>query len=173
MSTGLKSVRHVVVDSPIGELTIVRDGGCFTGLYFPHHWTRPDASRFGPRVDATEDRSFDDMIAQLGEYFAGTRQEFELPLDPQGRQTARRVWRFIAGIPYGRTTTYGALVAKLGGDVDARTVGGFVGQNPLSIIIPCHRVVGADGSLTGYAGGLARKRHLLDLEQAGSAQTLW
>jgi methylated-DNA-[protein]-cysteine S-methyltransferase len=169
------STRHVVIDSPIGPLTLVRDEHGLTGLYYRGHWTRPDKTTFGPRVEPSDDHGFDEAIAQLREYFAGERREFDLPLNPHGNETARQVWRLLAEIPYGQTTTYGALARQVGGDVDARDIGGFVGHNPLSIFIPCHRVVGSTGKLTGYAGGLDRKRHLLELEKAipVAPQALW
>ena len=160
------STRHAVIDSPIGPLTIVRDDEGITGLYYPGHWTRPDPAIFGPRVEVADDRGFDAAVAQLGEYFAGARREFDLPLTPHGSPAAHRVWKLLAEIPYGQTTTYGTLAREIGGTINARAVGGFVGRNPLSIFIPCHRVVGSTGQLTGYAGGLDRKQHLLELEGA-------
>jgi len=169
------STRHVVLDSPIGPLTLVRDDEGLTGLYYPGHWTRPDRNSFGPRVAASDDHGFDEAVIQLREYFAGEREDFDLPLNPRGSDTARQVWRLLAEIPYGQTTTYGELARKVGGGVDPRDIGGFVGDNPLSILIACHRVVGSTGKLTGYAGGLDRKRYLLELENAipASPQTLW
>jgi methylated-DNA-[protein]-cysteine S-methyltransferase len=169
------STRHVVIDSPIGPLTLVRDDDGLTGLYYPGHWTRPDQTTFGPRVEPSDDHGFDEAIAQLREYFAGERQEFDLPLNPVGSERARRLWRLLTEIPYGRTTTYGALARRIGGDISPRAIGGFVGHNPLSIFIPCHRVVGSTGQLTGYAGGLDRKQHLLELEKAVpvAPQALW
>jgi methylated-DNA-[protein]-cysteine S-methyltransferase len=169
------ATRHTMVDTPIGPLTLVRDDDGITGLYYPHHWTRPDPAKFGPRVEAADDRSFDATIAQLGDYFAGERREFELPLTPHGDPAAQRVWKLLAEIPYGRTTTYGELARQVGGGVTAQEIGGFVGANPLSILIPCHRVVGANGKLTGYAGGLKRKQRLLELEGAIPAEPagLW
>jgi methylated-DNA-[protein]-cysteine S-methyltransferase len=161
------STTHTVVGSPLGELTLVADDGRLTGLYFPHHWYRPDPAGFGPRDDA----GFGEVSRQLGEYFAGERKEFDLPVDPRGDEFQRRVWDLISGIPYGQTTSYGELARQLGDDVLAKDVGQAVGRNPLSVIVPCHRVVGKDGQLTGYAGGLARKRLLLDLEQR--AGQLW
>ena len=158
--------RHVVIDSPIGPLTLVRDDDGLTGLYYPGHWTRPDQTTFGPRVEPSDDHGFDEAIAQLREYFAGERQEFDLPLNPLGGERARQVWQLLTEIPYGQTTSYGALAEQVGSGVDARDIGGFVGANPLSIFIPCHRVVGSNGKLTGYAGGLDRKRYLLELENA-------
>lgn len=165
-TAALSSIRHTVHDSPIGRLTLVRDGDGLTGLYFPGHWTRPDRSTWGARVNASDDRGFDRAIAQLDEYFAGRRRAFDLPLSPAGSAAARHVWALLREIPYGRTTTYGALAERIGGGISAPAVGEFVGSNPLSILIPCHRVVGATGKLVGYAGGLVRKRFLLELEQA-------
>jgi methylated-DNA-[protein]-cysteine S-methyltransferase len=150
------------IGSPIGELTLVADDGGLTGLYFPHHWYRPDPAAFGRRVET----GFGEVSRQLAEYFAGQRQRFDLPLDARGDEFRRRVWELIAAIPYGRTATYGELARDLGGGVLAKDVGAAVGRNPLSVIVPCHRVVGKDGRLTGYAGGLGRKRFLLDLEES-------
>jgi methylated-DNA-[protein]-cysteine S-methyltransferase len=152
------STRHTVLSSPIGDLTVVRDDDGVTGVYFPQHWTRPDRTAFGPR---TED-GFDDVAAQLAEYFAGDRHDFDLALHADGDALQRQVWALIAAIPYGSTVTYGHLARTLGRT--AQEIGAAVGSNPLSILVGCHRVVGANGKLTGYAGGLDRKRRLLDLE---------
>src|SRR5262245_22803434 len=141
---------HTGVESPIGELTVVADDGRLVGLYFPQHWYKPGPASFGDRTDT----GFDEVERQLAEYFAGEREEFELPLEGRGDDFQRRVWDLIARIPYGETTTYGDLARELGDDVLAKDVGGAVGRNPLSILVPCHRVVGKDGKLTGYAGGL-------------------
>jgi methylated-DNA-[protein]-cysteine S-methyltransferase len=156
--------QHTVLATRLGDLTIVRDGEVLTGLYFPHHWYRPNQATFGTRTG----QGFEDVTRQLGEYLDGTRTGFDLPLDARGSDFQRAVWELIAEIPYGHTTSYGDLARRLGGDADPRDVGAAVGRNPLSILIPCHRVVGSTGKLTGYAGGLGRKRALLDLEQAGS-----
>ena len=174
-ATTTTSTRHVVIDSPIGPLTLVRDDDGLTGLYYPGHWTRPDEATFGPRAEPSDDHGFDEAIAQLNEYFAGESQEFDLPLNPLGSERARRLWQLLAEIPYGRTTTYGALARRIGGGISPRAIGGFVGHNPLSIFIPCHRVVGSTGELTGYAGGLDRKQRLLELEKAVpvAPQALW
>ena len=166
MSTVSPSTRHAVIASPIGPLTVVRDDDGITGVYFPHHWTRPDPASFGPRVEPADDHGFDQVIAQLAEYFAGQRREFSLPLTPHGSFPAQQLWKLLTAIPYGQTTTYGELARQLGGGVTPKEAGGFVGANPLSILVPCHRVIGAAGQLTGYAGGLKRKRHLLELEGA-------
>jgi methylated-DNA-[protein]-cysteine S-methyltransferase len=167
MSTATTTTtRHVVIDSPIGPLTLVRDDDGLTGLYYPGHWTRPDRTAFGSLVEQSDDRSFDEATAQLSEYFAGERRNFDLPLTPHGSERARQVWQLLAEIPYGQTTTYGALARGIGDGISPRAIGGFVGHNPLSIFIPCHRVVGSTGQLTGYAGGLDRKQGLLELEKA-------
>ena len=155
------SVTHTTIDSPVGELTLVARDGSLTGVYFPHHWYRPDPATFGDRDDA----GFGEAKRQLAEYFDGGRERFDLPLDPHGEAFQHRVWELINRIPYGRTTSYGDLARELGEGTLAKDVGAAVGRNPLCVIVPCHRVVGADGSLTGYAGGLARKRFLLRLEE--------
>jgi methylated-DNA-[protein]-cysteine S-methyltransferase len=153
--------RHTVTTTDLGDITLVADGDTIEGLYFPHHWYRPDPASFGPCIA----EGFDDVIRELREYLGGRRRAFTVPIRPHGDALQRRVWDLIREIPYGATTTYGALAAKLDASVDARQVGAMVGRNPLSILIPCHRVVGSTGSLTGYAGGLGRKRFLLDLER--------
>ncbi len=156
------SARHAVAETPLGELTLVADAGTLTGVYFPRHWYKPDPASFGPRAET----GFEEVRRQLAEYFAGGREQFELATEARGDEFQRRVWALIAAIPYGQTVSYGDLARELGGQVAARDVGAAVGRNPLSVVLPCHRVVGRDGRLTGYAGGLARKRFLLDLEQA-------
>jgi methylated-DNA-[protein]-cysteine S-methyltransferase len=161
MLTSSATARHTVLGTRMGDLTIVRRGDRLTGLYFPHHWYKPDPTTFGPwAVDG-----FEDVADQLADYLAGTRTAFDLPLEPRGTELQLAVWKLIAEIPYGHTTTYGDVARRLGGDVTAQEVGAAVGRNPLCILIPCHRVVGSTGKLTGYAGGLGRKRALLDLEQ--------
>lgn len=152
---------HTTVRSTLGDLTVVARGDAVTGVYFPHHWHRPDPAGFG----RYQDDGFDEVRRQLGEYLAGERREFDLPVETAGSPFQEHVWRLIARIPYGTTVSYGELAKELGGGVTAQEVGAAVGRNPVSIIIPCHRVVGASGGLTGYAGGLNRKRTLLDLEQ--------
>jgi methylated-DNA-[protein]-cysteine S-methyltransferase len=152
---------HTTIDSPIGELTLVARDGTLSGVYFPAHWYPPDPATLGTRTD----EGFAAAEQQLAEYFAGERISFELATAAVGDPFARRVWGLIDAIPYGETTTYGEIARMLGDVALARRVGGAVGHNPLSIIVPCHRVVGKDGRLTGYAGGLERKRVLLDLER--------
>jgi methylated-DNA-[protein]-cysteine S-methyltransferase len=157
--------RHTVIDSPLGELTLVAHGDVLTGVYFRHHWHPPAADALGQYVEATADDLFRRNADQLDEYLAGERTQFDLPIALVGEPSQRRVWDLLADIAYGRTTTYGELAAKLGDGTTAYEVGQAVGRNPLSIIVPCHRVVGKNGALTGYAGGLKRKRFLLDLEE--------
>jgi methylated-DNA-[protein]-cysteine S-methyltransferase len=152
---------HTITGSPIGELTLVADGGKLTGVYFPHHWYAPDPATFGPRSGA----GFEEVTEQLAEYFAGDRKSFDLAVEPGGVTFKSLVWGLLSEIPYGQTVTYGDLAREVGGGATPKDVGAAVGRNPLSVIVPCHRVVGKDGRLTGYAGGLARKRFLLDLEE--------
>jgi methylated-DNA-[protein]-cysteine S-methyltransferase len=152
------SVRHTTLGSPIGELTLVGDGEALTGLYFPQHWYPPQTT--GPRDDA----GFDEARRQIGDYLEGRRTSFDLDLDLRGDEFQLKVWHRLQQIEYGETVTYGAIADELGDRNLARRVGGAVGHNPLSLIVPCHRVLGAGGGLTGYAGGLERKAWLLDLE---------
>jgi methylated-DNA-[protein]-cysteine S-methyltransferase len=154
---------HTMIDSPFGELTLTARDGALSGIYFPGHWHMPAPEVFGTRSE----RGFEQVQQQMGEYFAGERIEFELARTVAGEEFQRRVWELIDRIPYGRTTTYGEMAQELGDPALAREVGAAVGRNPLSIVVPCHRVVGKDGRLTGYAGGLERKRFLLELEGAG------
>jgi methylated-DNA-[protein]-cysteine S-methyltransferase len=152
---------HATIDSPLGPLTLVGRDGVLAGLYFPDHWYPPTAAMLGARVEG----GFEPAEAELAEYFAGERTEFALKTRPAGGdEFQHRVWALIDAIPYGETTTYGEMAAELGDPRLARRVGAAVGRNPLSVIVPCHRVVGKDGKLTGYAGGLERKRFLLELE---------
>jgi methylated-DNA-[protein]-cysteine S-methyltransferase len=153
---------HTVIPSALGYLTLVRGQAGLRGLYFPHHWHQPDLSEFGPRID----EGFDATSRQLDEYLAGARGRFDLPLAPAGDEFQLAVWDLIGQVPFGHTVTYGELAARIGGQVTALQVGAAVGRNPLCILVPCHRVIGRNGKLTGYAGGIGRKRHLLELERA-------
>ncbi len=161
---GTPAAVHTVLATTLGELTVVREGRAVTGLYFPRHWPRPDRAAFGARSD----EGFEEVARQLGEYLDGDRSAFDLPVEVGGSEFDRRVWELVADVPYGQTTTYGELARSLGARAEPRDVGAAVGRNPLCIIIPCHRVVGATGRLTGYAGGLDRKRALLEIEHAGA-----
>ncbi|HET9381550.1 MAG TPA: methylated-DNA--[protein]-cysteine S-methyltransferase, partial [Streptomyces sp.] len=158
-------VRHARVGTALGEVTLVADGEVVTGLYFPGHWHMPDQSAFGVRVDGGQDALFLGAARELDEYLAGGRRTFETPVGTAGDTFSERVWALLRDIPYGETTTYGALAQRLGDRHLAQRVGQAVGRNPVCVFIPCHRVVGAGGALTGYAGGLDRKRRLLELEE--------
>ena len=164
------TTRYTRIESALGELTLVADGDTLVGLYFPHHWYRPSEDTLGRLVDAGSDPLFAEAAAQLDAYLAGRRTSFDIPIALAGDEFQQRVWALLTGIAYGETTTYGSLAAKLGDPTLAQKVGQAVGRNPLSVIVPCHRVVGKDGKLTGYAGGIARKRFLLALEEPALAR---
>ncbi|WP_072314401.1 methylated-DNA--[protein]-cysteine S-methyltransferase [Agrococcus sp. Marseille-P2731] len=151
---------HTTISSPIGPLTLVRGDAGLRGVYMLDHRPAPDEAAFGERDDA----AFGDAVAQLGEYWAGERTGFDLELAPAGTAFQQRVWSALREIPYGETRTYGWIAACIGQPTAVRAVGLANSRNPLSIVVPCHRVVGASGALTGYAGGTERKRFLLDLE---------
>jgi methylated-DNA-[protein]-cysteine S-methyltransferase len=152
------------MDSPLGELTLAANGDALTGVYFRRHWHPPTADELGRYVESAGDDLFRRATDQLDEYLAGKRTRFDLPIALIGEPRQQRVWELLGDIAYGQTATYGELAAKLADGTTAYEVGQAVGRNPLSIIVPCHRVVGKNGVLTGYAGGLKRKRFLLDLE---------
>jgi methylated-DNA-[protein]-cysteine S-methyltransferase len=156
--------RHAIVDTELGELTVAAADDAIVGVYFPGHWTMPPAGSLGVGVDAGEDVLIEVAGAQLREFLAGERTTFELPTATAGDSFQERVWALLREIPFGETTTYGEIAERLGDRTLARSVGRAVGRNPLSIVVGCHRVVGKDGKLTGYAGGLERKRSLLNLE---------
>ncbi len=161
--------RHAIVDTELGRLTLVAEDDSLIGIYYPHHWTRPSRAGFGGMVSADDDQVLATARTQIQEYLAGRRTTFELQTSMTGNDFQRQVWDLLEEIPFGGTTTYGALAERLGGRDRARLVGRAVGANPLSIVVPCHRVVGRDGGLTGYAGGLARKQFLLELEGSRTA----
>lgn len=148
-----------VYESPLGPLTLTGGPAGLTGLWFP--------GRSGPRDEAARDEApFADAVAQLAAYFAGEATSFDLAVDLRGTPFQQDVWALLRGIPHGRTTTYGSLALALGRPERVRAVGAAVGRTPVPIIVPCHRVIGVNGDLTGYGGGLQRKRALLDLEAA-------
>jgi len=152
---------HSVVDSPVGPLTIVAADGTLSGLYMDQQRHAPDPSRFGHR----EPDCLPEVTDQLRAYFDGNLREFTVPIAPCGTAFQHRVWAALCAIPYGQTTTYGELAAQIGQPTASRAVGLANGRNPVCIIIPCHRVVGANRGLTGYGGGLDRKQALLTLER--------
>jgi methylated-DNA-[protein]-cysteine S-methyltransferase len=164
------NTRHAVIDSPLGALTLVAEDDALTGLYFRHHWYRPADGAIGPRMDAKSDELLVKAQTQLTDYLAGRRRGFNLPTRLHGDEAQQRVWHLLSTIPYGETITYGELAAAMAGDTTAREVGQTVGRNPLSIIVPCHRVIGKNGQLTGYAGGLKRKQLLLELEESSEVK---
>jgi methylated-DNA-[protein]-cysteine S-methyltransferase len=151
---------YTKLDSPLGELLLVGEGQSLHGLYMQE-------GRTAIRVRAgwrEAEEPFAAAGTQLAEYFAGRRRSFDLPLTMTGNTFERRVWSALQEIPYGESISYGEVARRIGQPTAARAVGLANGRNPISVIVPCHRVIGADGSLTGYGGGLERKRFLLDLE---------
>jgi methylated-DNA-[protein]-cysteine S-methyltransferase len=161
------STTHTVIASPVGDLTAVAENGALSGLYFERHRRGPKPGELGTYSES----GFDEVRRQLAEYFAGERTGFELPLAPRGDEFQQKVWGMLRRIPFGETRSYGELARELGDVALAQEVGAANARNPLSVIVPCHRVVGADGSLKGYAGGLHRKRFLLDLEETAVRET--
>lgn len=160
--------RYTVIDSPLGELTLAGDGAALSSVSTPAPPGRPGSAREGWISDPA---AFKEATAQLTAYFAGELQEFSLPLAPVGTAWQHTVWQALTTIPYGETASYGELAEELSRPTASRAVGAANGRNPISIIVPCHRVIGANGSLTGYAGGLGRKEFLLALEARAAAAT--
>ncbi len=163
-STAAADRTHVTVPSPVGPLTIVAEGGKIAGLYMDAQRHAPSPDAFGSPADPARE-PFAAAAAQLTAYFAGQLTEFNLPLSPAGTDFQRKVWAGLQAIPYGQTLSYGELARRLGRPAASRAVGLANGRNPIAIVVPCHRVIGADGSMTGYGGGLDRKRFLLALER--------
>ena len=155
--------------SPVGTLTVLSDGSALTGVFMPSH-------KGGPVLDPAWQRDpapFAAVAAQFEAYFAGELQDFDVALAPVGTPFQQRVWAALREIPYGQTRSYRDIAERIESPRAVRAVGLANGRNPISIIVPCHRVVGANGSLTGYGGGLDNKRLLLDLERrAAGGRTL-
>ena len=164
----MEPLLYTDVESPIGELLLVGEGDALRGLYM-QEGARP--MRIDPKWKSASE-PFAQAREQLGQYFAGERVEFDLRLRAIGNPFQRRVWHALEQIPYGQTISYGELAARIDPPAGARAVGAANGRNPISIVVPCHRVIGADGKLTGYGGGIERKRFLLDLERERRAPTL-
>jgi methylated-DNA-[protein]-cysteine S-methyltransferase len=161
---GLVDVQFDVIDSPVGDLHVAATArGLCRISYRGDDWEAQLARSFGVRVLRVP---LDDVRRELDEYFEGRRREFDLPIDLRVAPFYEDVLRELARVPYGRTDTYGALAARVGRPKAARAVGTIMNRNPIPIVLPCHRIVGANGSLTGYAGGLDVKRRLLELEGA-------
>lgn len=153
---------HTIVDSPIGPITLVADGTALACLYL-------DVKRYPDdlgHTDAGDSTVLREAERQLAEYFAGERTAFDLPLAADGTPFQRRVWAALCDIPYGETISYGELARRIGRPTASRAVGLANGRNPISIVVPCHRVIGSSGKLVGYGGGLDRKHTLLELERA-------
>jgi methylated-DNA-[protein]-cysteine S-methyltransferase len=165
---GGRVTRYRIIDSPIGPLTLAGRDETLTHLLMDDHAHAPD--RAGWRRD---DTAFGAAVEQLAAYFAGGRTVFDVDLELAGTDFQRRVWAALQTIPYGETRSYGQLAQQVGAPSASRAVGLANGRNPISIIVPCHRVIGANGSLTGYGGGIDRKRTLLDLEKRHCCATLF
>jgi len=157
------------IESPVGRLRLIADGEKLVAIWFEHG---RDAKRGAANLLNQTSAVIENTRRQLQEYFAGERRDFDLPLDPRGTEFQRRVWQRLTQIGYGETTSYGALARELGDAGASRAVGLANGSNPIPIVIPCHRVIGADGSLTGFGGGLPVKAALLDLERAATQPRL-
>ncbi|MEU7113729.1 methylated-DNA--[protein]-cysteine S-methyltransferase [Streptomyces sp. NPDC046182] len=165
----MTDVRHTVIDSPYDLLTLVAVDGELSRIHMTEQRHRPAEETFGE----PDPRPFGEAIRQLDAYFAGELTEFDLPLRLIGTPFQLRVWERLRTIPYGETRTYGELAEALGNPGASRAVGLANGKNPVSIVVPCHRVVGAGGSLTGYGGGLGRKRRLLAFESGAEPDALF
>lgn len=153
-------IHYRTIDSPIGPLTLAGHEGLLTNLRMVHQTYEPSRADWN-----RDDRAFKDVVRQLDAYFAGELCEFDVRLDLRGTEFQRRVWEALLTIPYGETRSYGQIALQIGAPGAARAVGLANGHNPVAIIVPCHRVIGAAGKLTGYGGGLDRKQSLLTLER--------
>jgi methylated-DNA-[protein]-cysteine S-methyltransferase len=155
-------IRYARYESPLGPVIAIADAEGIISIDFikAKYAKRIERDWVEDATDPVLGRCFD----QLREYFAGKRREFDLPLSPHGTPFQERVWQEIARVPYGETISYGELARRAGAPGQARAAGAATGRNPVAVVVPCHRIVGADGSLTGYAGGLERKQGLLELE---------
>lgn len=150
---------YTTTASPIDELLLISDGRALRRVEMAPFETQPHW--------VLDERPFEDVVAQLGSYFRGERRDFDVELEAEGTPFQARVWSALNGIPYGETVSYVQVARRVGSPKAVRAVGRAVGANPLPIIVPCHRVIGANGTPTGYGGGLERKARLLELEGAG------
>ncbi|OBG26322.1 methylated-DNA--[protein]-cysteine S-methyltransferase [Mycobacterium sp. E3198] len=153
-------ISYRTIESPIGLLTLAGHGRVLTNLRMVDQTYEPNRADWSP-----DPRAFEAVVEQLGAYFAGELTDFDLELELRGTAFQRRVWQALLTIPYGQTRSYGEIAEQIGAPGSARAVGWANGHNPIAIVVPCHRVIGASGSLTGYGGGLDRKRTLLQLEK--------
>jgi methylated-DNA-[protein]-cysteine S-methyltransferase len=163
-------MHHIVYPSPVGPLLLASNGDALCLIEFAN--PRHPAARGGDWHES-DDAVLRTARRQLGEYFDGARREFDLPLAPRGTSFQQQVWQSLRGIPYGETISYASLATRIGRQSAIRAVGAANGRNPLPIVVPCHRVIGADGSLTGFGGGLPTKQFLLQLEGALRAVDLF
>jgi methylated-DNA-[protein]-cysteine S-methyltransferase len=163
---------HTVTDSPIGPLTLIAHEGRLAGVLMQITRCDPAADERGEAVAAGDEPVLDAAAVQLDAYFAGQLTAFDLPLTLAGTAFQRTVWAALQDIPYGQTISYGEMARRIGQPSASRAVGLANGRNPVSIVVPCHRVIGADGSLVGYGGGMERKRFLIGLEERFSGRTL-
>ncbi len=161
-------IEYRTIDSPIGPLTLAGHGSVLTNLRMVDQTYEPSRSDWSPNP-----RAFGEAVEQLGAYFAGELTDFDVDLDLRGTEFQRRVWRALLTIPYGETRSYGEIAEQIAAPGAARAVGLANGHNPIAIVVPCHRVIGANGSLTGFGGGLGRKRTLLELEKQRENLTLF
>ncbi|CAM3177289.1 methylated-DNA--[protein]-cysteine S-methyltransferase [Mycobacterium colombiense] len=161
-------IEYRTIDSPIGLLTLAGHGSVLTNLRMVDQTYEPSRSDWSPNP-----RAFGEAVEQLGAYFAGELTDFDVELDLRGTAFQRRVWRALLTIPYGETRSYGEIAEQIAAPGAARAVGLANGHNPIAIVVPCHRVIGANGSLTGFGGGLGRKRTLLELEKQRENLTLF
>jgi methylated-DNA-[protein]-cysteine S-methyltransferase len=159
-------IHYRTIDSPIGPLALAGNGHALSHLRMLNQTYEPNRSDW-----VSDEQAFPNVVDQLEVYFAGERIDFELDLDLVGSEFQRRVWQALLAIPYGETRSYGQIADQIGASGAARAVGLANGHNPIAIIVPCHRVIGASGSLTGYGGGLNRKRWLLDMERSRTSTT--
>jgi len=159
---------HAVINSPIGPLTLIAQDGRLAGVHMEITRYEPDLGALGAAVASESYPVLAAAASQLDAYFRGELTSFDLPLALDGTRFQRCVWAALQSIPYGQTISYGDLARRIGQPSASRAVGLANGRNPVAIVVPCHRVIGADGSLTGYGGGMDRKRFLLALEQRAS-----
>jgi methylated-DNA-[protein]-cysteine S-methyltransferase len=160
-------IHYRTIDSPIGPLALAGRGRVLTNLRMLNQTYEPNRADW-----VRDDSDFPDVVEKLDAYFAGERTDFDLELGLAGSEFQRRVWQALLTIPYGETRSYGQIAEQIGATGSARAVGLANGRNPIAIVVPCHRVIGASGSLTGYGGGLDRKRSLLELERRQRSATL-
>ena len=160
-------IHYRTIDSPIGPLTLAGRGPVLTNLRMVDQTYEPSRADWSP-----DQVAFDDAVGQLTAYFAGELTDFDIDLELRGTEFQQRVWNALLTIPYGETRSYGEIAEQIGAPGSARAVGWANGHNPIAIVVPCHRVIGASGSLTGYGGGLDRKRTLLELEKKSASVNL-